>query len=69
MRNKPTVIEIIAICTAALIVIVFIVALAKGGAPKDYKYDILTDTTTWTDTDGRKMIKSPDGSVRELSND
>lgn len=63
-------VSLIEVLTALAIMVVagaFLWGLIMTGPPSDYRYDPLTGTITWTDHEGRRLMKSPDGSVRELS--
>lgn len=64
---KFTFIEKLVGAVILFIILVTIWAFSMAKPPGNYRYDPYTDTTTWTDDEGWVMIKSPDGSVRQLS--
>ncbi len=51
-----------------LCVVLSIMQSCNSPMPKDYKIDQYTKVTTWTDEEGRSMMKDQNGNVRELSN-
>ena len=66
--HKLTPIEWFVFATVvATILVLFLFGKVNCQTPTDYQYNPATDTATWTDESGRKMLRSPDGSVRELS--
>lgn len=66
-REGPTLIEALVGFSLAVMFLGLFWVLAVSDRPEDYRYDPWTDTATWTDKEGRTMMKSPDGSVREVS--
>lgn len=55
-----------------VIFLVFVGALVYASAsgytdPADRQFDYISGTMTYTDRDGRRLIQSRDGSVRELT--
>lgn len=66
--HSITLIEVIVIVAVVFFFsgIAYFAILGHNNPNTNYKYDALTDTTTWDDEDGNKFMKSPDGSVRQI---
>lgn len=41
---------------------------ASASLPPGYEKDPVTGMITWSDSEGRKFMKDPNGNIRELSN-
>jgi len=66
MKHLTAIEKIVAVAIVA-IVIATICAVLTHPTPANYRVDPYTGVTTWTDSEGREMMQSPDGSTRELS--
>lgn len=66
MKGFTAIEKVVAFVVVFLMVFTLITVL-RMDPPDNYRFDPYTQSATWTDPQGRTLIQSPDGTIRELS--